>query len=57
MQPQPLSQARSLEDLRISKEEVEDQQCSFDYQVWDLSRWGGLKTSELLLQIVLDFQL
>ncbi|XP_058015029.1 DENN domain-containing protein 1A isoform X3 [Ahaetulla prasina] len=35
-QPQPLSQARSLEDLRISKEEVEDQQCSFDYQRMDL---------------------
>ncbi|XP_026546321.1 DENN domain-containing protein 1A-like isoform X1 [Notechis scutatus] len=34
-QPQPLSQARSLEDLRISKEE-EDQQCSFDYQRMDL---------------------
>ncbi|XP_032088577.1 DENN domain-containing protein 1A isoform X2 [Thamnophis elegans] len=34
-QPQPLSQARSLEDLRTSKEE-EDQQCSFDYQRMDL---------------------
>ncbi|XP_063172449.1 DENN domain-containing protein 1A isoform X2 [Candoia aspera] len=33
-QPQPLSQARSLEDLRISKEEG-DQQCSFDYQRMD----------------------
>ncbi|XP_070614945.1 DENN domain-containing protein 1A isoform X2 [Erythrolamprus reginae] len=32
---QPLSQARSLEDLRIPKEE-EDQQCSFDYQRMDL---------------------
>ncbi|XP_039177426.1 DENN domain-containing protein 1A isoform X4 [Crotalus tigris] len=35
-QPQPLSQARSLEDLRIPKEE-EDQQGSFDYQRMDLS--------------------
>ncbi|KAM3825295.1 DENN domain-containing protein 1A [Vipera latastei] len=34
-QPQPLSQARSLEDLRIPKEE-EDQQGSFDYQRMDL---------------------
>ncbi|KAM6430949.1 DENN domain-containing protein 1A isoform 3-T3 [Liasis olivaceus] len=33
-QPQPLSQARSLEDLRISKEEG-DEQCSFGYQRMD----------------------
>lgn len=32
-QPQPLSQAKSLEDLRTPKEEG-DQRCTFDYQVW-----------------------
>lgn len=31
-QPQPLSQAKSLEDLRTPKEEAE-QRCSFEYQV------------------------
>ncbi|XP_074968219.1 DENN domain-containing protein 1A isoform X1 [Phalacrocorax aristotelis] len=35
-QPQPLSQAKSLEDLRTPKEEG-DQQCTFDYQRMDLS--------------------
>ena len=30
-QPQPLSQAKSLEDLRTPKEET-DQRCTFDYQ-------------------------
>ncbi|NXF18811.1 DEN1A protein, partial [Rhodinocichla rosea] len=34
-QPQPLSQAKSLEDLRIPKEEAE-QRCSFEYQRMDL---------------------
>ncbi|NXS53044.1 DEN1A protein, partial [Brachypteracias leptosomus] len=34
-QPQPLSQAKSLEDLRTPKEEA-DQRCSFDYQRMDL---------------------
>ncbi|NXN19249.1 DEN1A protein, partial [Indicator maculatus] len=34
-QPQPLSQAKSLEDLRTSKEEG-DQRCTFDYQRMDL---------------------
>ncbi|NXB37115.1 DEN1A protein, partial [Eulacestoma nigropectus] len=34
-QPQPLSQAKSLEDLRTPKEEVE-QRCSFEYQRMDL---------------------
>ncbi|NWH67208.1 DEN1A protein, partial [Geococcyx californianus] len=34
-QPQPLSQAKSLEDLRTPKEEG-DQRCSFDYQRMDL---------------------
>ncbi|NWR74787.1 DEN1A protein, partial [Centropus unirufus] len=34
-QPQPLSQAKSLEDLRTPKEEGE-QRCSFDYQRMDL---------------------
>ncbi|NXQ93574.1 DEN1A protein, partial [Sagittarius serpentarius] len=34
-QPQPLSQAKSLEDLRTPKEE-EDQRCTFDYQRMDL---------------------
>ncbi|NXL56523.1 DEN1A protein, partial [Chordeiles acutipennis] len=33
--PQPLSQAKSLEDLRTPKEEG-DQRCSFDYQRMDL---------------------
>lgn len=32
-QPQPLSQAKSLEDLRTPKEEGH-QRCTFDYQVW-----------------------
>lgn len=32
-QPQTLSQAKSLEDLRTPKEEA-DQRCTFDYQVW-----------------------
>ncbi|XP_032303979.1 DENN domain-containing protein 1A isoform X8 [Coturnix japonica] len=35
-QPQPLSQAKSLEDLRTPKEE-EDQRCTFDYQRMDLA--------------------
>ncbi|NXH22045.1 DEN1A protein, partial [Bucco capensis] len=35
-QPQPLSQAKSLEDLRTPKEEG-DQRCTFDYQRMDLS--------------------
>ncbi|XP_069729638.1 DENN domain-containing protein 1A isoform X6 [Phaenicophaeus curvirostris] len=35
-QPQPLSQAKSLEDLRTPKEEG-DERCSFDYQRMDLS--------------------
>ncbi|NXE00292.1 DEN1A protein, partial [Chaetorhynchus papuensis] len=34
-QPQPLSQAKSLEDLRTPKEEAE-QRCSFEYQRMDL---------------------
>ncbi|XP_062496997.1 DENN domain-containing protein 1A isoform X4 [Pezoporus occidentalis] len=34
-QPQPLSQAKSLEDLRTPKEEG-DQRCTFDYQRMDL---------------------
>ncbi|KFU90514.1 DENN domain-containing protein 1A, partial [Chaetura pelagica] len=34
-QPQPLSQAKSLEDLRTPKEEG-DQLCTFDYQRMDL---------------------
>ncbi|NXD39697.1 DEN1A protein, partial [Copsychus sechellarum] len=34
-QPQPLSQAKSLEDLRTPKEEAE-QHCSFEYQRMDL---------------------
>ncbi|XP_063030508.1 DENN domain-containing protein 1A isoform X6 [Melospiza melodia melodia] len=34
-QPQPLSQAKSLEDLRTPKEEPE-QRCSFEYQRMDL---------------------
>ncbi|XP_059571721.1 DENN domain-containing protein 1A isoform X5 [Alligator mississippiensis] len=34
-QPQPLSQAKSLEDLRTPKEEGE-QRCTFDYQRMDL---------------------
>ncbi|NWV14758.1 DEN1A protein, partial [Ptilonorhynchus violaceus] len=34
-QPQPLSQAKSLEDLRMPKEEAE-QRCTFDYQRMDL---------------------
>ncbi|KFR10927.1 DENN domain-containing protein 1A, partial [Opisthocomus hoazin] len=34
-QPQPLSQAKSLEDLRAPKEEG-DQRCTFDYQRMDL---------------------
>ncbi|XP_050836801.1 DENN domain-containing protein 1A isoform X3 [Serinus canaria] len=34
-QPQPLSQAKSLEDLRAPKEEAE-QRCSFEYQRMDL---------------------
>ncbi|KAF1505701.1 DENN domain-containing protein 1A, partial [Megadyptes antipodes antipodes] len=34
-QPQPLSQAKSLEDLRTPKEEA-DQRCTFDYQRMDL---------------------
>ncbi|NWV22623.1 DEN1A protein, partial [Origma solitaria] len=34
-QPQPLSQAKSLEDLRMPKEEVE-QRCTFEYQRMDL---------------------
>ncbi|NXE92053.1 DEN1A protein, partial [Menura novaehollandiae] len=34
-QPQPLSQAKSLEDLRTPKEEAE-QCCTFDYQRMDL---------------------
>ncbi|NXP24114.1 DEN1A protein, partial [Scytalopus superciliaris] len=34
-QPQPLSQAKSLEDLRAPKEEAE-QRCTFDYQRMDL---------------------
>ncbi|NWW15007.1 DEN1A protein, partial [Falcunculus frontatus] len=34
-QPQPLSQAKSLEDLRMPKEEAE-QRCSFEYQRMDL---------------------
>ncbi|NXG64707.1 DEN1A protein, partial [Hemiprocne comata] len=34
-QPQPFSQAKSLEDLRTPKEEG-DQPCSFDYQRMDL---------------------
>ncbi|NXB56103.1 DEN1A protein, partial [Struthidea cinerea] len=34
-QPQPLSQAKSLEDLRMPKEEAE-QHCSFEYQRMDL---------------------
>ncbi|NXG49144.1 DEN1A protein, partial [Psilopogon haemacephalus] len=34
-QPQPLSQAKSLEDLRTPKEEG-DQRCTFDYQRLDL---------------------
>lgn len=42
-QPQPLSQAKSLEDLRTPKEEA-DQRCTFDYQVWTgfRLRWGFL---------------
>ncbi|NP_001383515.1 DENN domain containing 1A isoform 2 [Gallus gallus] len=35
-QPQPLSQAKSLEDLRTPKEET-DQRCTFDYQRMDLA--------------------
>ncbi|XP_065593338.1 DENN domain-containing protein 1A isoform X4 [Cyrtonyx montezumae] len=35
-QPQPLSQAKSLEDLRTPKEEG-DQRCTFDYQRMDLA--------------------
>ncbi|NWH72637.1 DEN1A protein, partial [Piaya cayana] len=35
-QPQPLSQAKSLEDLRTPKEEG-DERCSFNYQRMDLS--------------------
>ncbi|NXY41064.1 DEN1A protein, partial [Ceuthmochares aereus] len=35
-QPQPLSQAKSLEDLRTPKEEG-DERCTFDYQRMDLS--------------------
>ncbi|NXK89349.1 DEN1A protein, partial [Formicarius rufipectus] len=35
VQPQPLSQAKSLEDLRTPKEEAE-QRCTFDYQRMDL---------------------
>ncbi|KAK1205533.1 DEN1A protein, partial [Pygoscelis papua] len=34
-EPQPLSQAKSLEDLRTPKEEG-DQRCTFDYQRMDL---------------------
>ncbi|KFQ39365.1 DENN domain-containing protein 1A, partial [Mesitornis unicolor] len=34
-QPQPLSQAKSLEDLRTPKDEG-DQRCTFDYQRMDL---------------------
>ncbi|XP_025751049.1 DENN domain-containing protein 1A isoform X1 [Manacus vitellinus] len=34
-QPQPLSQAKSLEDLRVPAEEAE-QRCTFDYQRMDL---------------------
>ncbi|NWV79381.1 DEN1A protein, partial [Dasyornis broadbenti] len=34
-QPQPLSQAKSLEDLRMPKEEAE-QRCTFEYQRMDL---------------------
>ncbi|KFP78811.1 DENN domain-containing protein 1A, partial [Acanthisitta chloris] len=34
-QPQPLSQAKSLEDLRTPKEEAE-QRCTFEYQRMDL---------------------
>ncbi|NWS20006.1 DEN1A protein, partial [Pachyramphus minor] len=34
-QPQPLSQAKSLEDLRVPKEEAE-QRCTFEYQRMDL---------------------
>ncbi|NWV33355.1 DEN1A protein, partial [Grantiella picta] len=34
-QPQPLSQAKSLEDLRMPTEEVE-QRCTFEYQRMDL---------------------
>ncbi|NXA49777.1 DEN1A protein, partial [Nothocercus julius] len=34
-QPQPLSQAKSLEDLRTPKEEG-DERCTFDYQRMDL---------------------
>ncbi|NXK36413.1 DEN1A protein, partial [Piprites chloris] len=34
-QPQPLSQAKSLEDLRVPQEEAE-QRCTFEYQRMDL---------------------
>ncbi|KAL8174172.1 UNVERIFIED_CONTAM: hypothetical protein K2H54_039699 [Gekko kuhli] len=34
VEPQPLTQAKSLEDLRITKED-ETQQCTFDYQRMD----------------------
>ncbi|NXM65817.1 DEN1A protein, partial [Serilophus lunatus] len=35
-QPQALSQAKSLEDLRTPKEEGGEQRCTFDYQRMDL---------------------
>ena len=46
-QPQPLSQAKSLEDLRAPKEEG-DQRCTFDYQVWTgvHVRWGVLQRTK-----------
>lgn len=48
-QPQPLSQAKSLEDLRTPKEET-DQRCTFDYQVWTEfhTPWGNLQRTRVV---------
>lgn len=43
VEPQLLTQAKSLEDLRITKED-ENQQCTFDYQVWGLVLHKGKST-------------